>query len=142
MQQEWTRRRFLKVGWLVLLAASTLSFRPLTEYLASNEDSVQSPLVSFKGNVPDNGIWENIPQTRVWVRREKSHYAAVLATCTHMGCEVKYYPSKKQWLCPCHGSVYDEEGRPIKGPAPRALARLEIQIKPDGTLLVNTAKTI
>ncbi|HFE39652.1 MAG TPA: hypothetical protein ENK06_14760, partial [Gammaproteobacteria bacterium] len=32
-------------------------------------------------------------------------------------------PSRKKagWLCPCHGSVYDNSGRILSGPAPRNL---------------------
>jgi len=43
----------------------------------------------------------------------------VVGLCTHLGC----VPSRKKdgWFCPCHGSVYDNSGRILKGPAPTNL---------------------
>lgn len=43
-------------------------------------------------------------------------------TCTHLRCRVA--PSADGgFACPCHGSRYDADGRPVSGPAPRPLAR-------------------
>ena len=52
-------------------------------------------------------------------RIKQPEWLVVVGTCTHLGC----IPNKnvKGWLCPCHGSVYDNSGRIIAGPAPRNL---------------------
>ena len=52
-------------------------------------------------------------------RTKRSDWLVVVGTCTHLGC----IPNKNAqgWLCPCHGSVYDNSGRIITGPAPRNL---------------------
>ena len=43
-------------------------------------------------------------------------------TCTHLRCRVAPVEGGG-FSCPCHGSRYDAEGRPVSGPAPKALAR-------------------
>ncbi len=46
-------------------------------------------------------------------------WLVVVGVCTHLGC----IPNRREggWLCPCHGSQYDNSGRVIQGPAPRNL---------------------
>lgn len=43
-------------------------------------------------------------------------------TCTHLRCRVAPVEGGG-FSCPCHGSRYDAEGRPVSGPAPKPLAR-------------------
>ncbi|MBY0577773.1 MAG: ubiquinol-cytochrome c reductase iron-sulfur subunit [Burkholderiales bacterium] len=52
-------------------------------------------------------------------RVKKPEWLVVVGICTHLGC----VPNKSAngWLCPCHGSIYDNSGRIISGPAPRNL---------------------
>lgn len=52
-------------------------------------------------------------------RVKNPEWLVVVGICTHLGC----VPNKSDtgWLCPCHGSIYDNSGRIISGPAPRNL---------------------
>ena len=50
---------------------------------------------------------------------------AISLTCTHQGCTVQRQVDG-QFLCPCHGAVYDAEGRVVAGPAKRDLPRFQI----------------
>ena len=47
-------------------------------------------------------------------------FVAFTATCTHEGCTITGYQSPR-FVCPCHGSNFDTSGRPVSGPASRAL---------------------
>jgi carotenoid phi-ring synthase / carotenoid chi-ring synthase len=67
---------------------------------------------------------------------------AISLTCTHQGCTVQR-SENGEFHCPCHGAVYDKNGRVLRGPAKRDLARFKVaQQQPDRVQLVATqAKT-
>ncbi|KAK9677964.1 hypothetical protein RND81_11G179000 [Saponaria officinalis] len=44
------------------------------------------------------------------------------AVCTHLGCVVPFNSAEKKFICPCHGSQYNNQGRVVRGPAPLSLA--------------------
>ncbi|MEW6313202.1 MAG: ubiquinol-cytochrome c reductase iron-sulfur subunit [Pseudomonadota bacterium] len=52
-------------------------------------------------------------------RVQQPQWLVVVGLCTHLGC----VPTRGDsgWLCPCHGSVYDDSGRVTRGPAPKNL---------------------
>lgn len=41
--------------------------------------------------------------------------------CPHMGCALKWNKTEKIWECPCHGSVFAEDGELIENPSNRDL---------------------
>jgi Rieske Fe-S protein len=46
---------------------------------------------------------------------------AVSATCTHLGCIVRFNDAETAWECPCHGSRFAVDGTVLQGPANRPL---------------------
>ena len=42
-------------------------------------------------------------------------------TCTHLGCELSYNSLENTWDCPCHGSRFTMDGKPIEAPAVKDL---------------------
>ena len=140
-QLKLTRRAVLRLAWVGVIAASALTIEPLVQYLTSKEDRLQSSLVVYNKPLDENSDWQNTTKARVWVKRDSLGVMALVATCTHLGCEVHYQANKKEWLCPCHGSIYDLEGRPVSGPALRALPRVSVETK-DGSLIIDTSKQV
>ncbi len=63
----------------------------------------------------------------VYVRRKGGELQAVTAVCPHSGCLVK--PDAAGFACPCHRSLFDADGRPLAGPSPRPLDRLELKLE-------------
>lgn len=62
----------------------------------------------------------------VWDGDKAVH--ALSATCTHLGCQVRWDGTSKRFRCPCHGGVFDERGNVVDGPPPRALDRVEARL--------------
>ena len=48
------------------------------------------------------------------------------AKCTHLGCKINQVEGD-EIVCPCHGSRYNIEGKPIKGPSIKSLKELEFE---------------
>ena len=89
----------------------------------------------------------SVPRVDGWYRERARHTVfliwdggqavhAMSATCTHLGCQVRWQSEQKTFLCPCHGGAYDAAGNVLSGPPPRRLDRLETRLDPDGTVLV------
>jgi glycine/D-amino acid oxidase-like deaminating enzyme/nitrite reductase/ring-hydroxylating ferredoxin subunit len=58
-------------------------------------------------------------------RDDKGRLTMRSATCTHMGCIVKWNTAERTWDCPCHGSRFTPAGRVIAGPAESPLAEVD-----------------
>ena len=56
--------------------------------------------------------------------------------CAHMGCPVRWSAEEKEILCPCHGGIYDINGKHTGGPPPHGLWNYTFEIREDGTIYV------
>ncbi|MGC8528601.1 MAG: ubiquinol-cytochrome c reductase iron-sulfur subunit [Leptospirillia bacterium] len=56
--------------------------------------------------------------------------------CPHLGCEPQWHKGQKLFICPCHHSIYQLNGKRIGGPAPRPMDQLPVRIAPDGAISV------
>lgn len=56
---------------------------------------------------------------------------ALKAECTHLGCLANWSQVARKFVCPCHGSEYDDQGTVLKGPAPRSLALAHVEVTDD-----------
>jgi Rieske Fe-S protein len=61
-------------------------------------------------------------------------FSALSLTCTHLGCTVEQI--KDKFVCPCHGSHFDLDGKLLHGPAAQPLASLRIETTEDGKLIL------
>jgi len=86
-------------------------------------------LVSFKN--PSATPWAGMTgKTGAWVRRVgESDFIAFVLNCSHLGCPVSWEASPKLFICPCHGSVYYEDGTVAAGPAPYSLQRFQVRVR-------------
>jgi cytochrome b6-f complex iron-sulfur subunit len=56
------------------------------------------------------------------------------AVCTHLGCVVPWNASENKFICPCHGSQYNNEGKVVRGPAPLSLALVHANVTENGKI--------
>ena len=56
----------------------------------------------------------------------EKRFRAYSAICTHLGCIVKWDPTTRKILCPCHAGVFGPDGQVISGPPPRPLPPYEV----------------
>ena len=61
----------------------------------------------------------------VW-RDDSGKLHALNAECTHMGCPVTWNNADRTWDCPCHGSIFEADGKVRHGPACEPLAKRSV----------------
>ena len=84
--------------------------------------------VTFRRNKVDG--WKvSSEKATAWVVKTGDNQAVAFAPqCTHLGCAYHWDQSAKNFLCPCHTSVFAIDGRVLSGPAPRPLDRYEVKM--------------
>lgn len=60
--------------------------------------------------------------------KEPLPYVAITTRCAHLGCPVRYYHAPESFVCPCHGGVYDFQGKVTGGPPVRPLDRFYTRV--------------
>lgn len=61
--------------------------------------------------------------------------SAVNPTCTHQGCIVGWQAEQKAFVCPCHASHFDINGKVNNGPATKPLPTYEVKVEKDLVLV-------
>ncbi|HKI77655.1 MAG TPA: Rieske (2Fe-2S) protein [Ignavibacteriaceae bacterium] len=74
-------------------------------------------VVTFQGN----SILIDHPSANV--------FNALSSICTHQSCQITGYDSgSNEFICPCHGSMFDVNGKVTQGPANAPLTKYQTQI--------------
>ena len=103
----------------------------VSEYLTSHPAGDRSLAQGLKGDptyvvVKDGG--------------EIANYG-INAVCTHLGCVVPWNGSENKFICPCHGSQYNDEGKVVRGPAPLSLALAQAEVQDDKLIFSEWTET-
>ena len=87
-------------------------------------------VITIVAGVGDSG------KTTVYVRRgsedlgeDPNEFIAISTRCAHLGCPVRFVQSAGNFICPCHGGIYDFEGRVLGGPPVRPLDRFQTRVR-------------
>jgi menaquinol-cytochrome c reductase iron-sulfur subunit len=79
-------------------------------------------------------VWTTAEENlAVYVVKSGAQTRVFSNVCSHMQCPVRWDPALHQFLCPCHGGLYDINGLNVGGPPPKPLPQYVHRI--DGTTL-------
>ncbi len=82
----------------------------------------------------------DVGKTTVYIRKynaeidsqppdEFGRFIAISTRCMHLGCPVRFVEASARFICPCHGGVYDFEGKRTGGPPVRPLDRFYTRVR-------------
>jgi cytochrome b6-f complex iron-sulfur subunit len=142
-ESEISRRNFfeLTLGWLAGIFAVCASTVGAVRFLVPNV--LFEPSLLFKAgkpaDFPDDSV-TFMEEERVFVVRQGNTFRCLSAICTHLGCTVDR--ADHGYHCPCHGSVFDDQGNVKSGPAPRPLEWFLVTLSKDSRLLVDKSQRV
>jgi cytochrome b6-f complex iron-sulfur subunit len=142
-ENDGSRRSFfrLTLGWLAGTFAAAASAAGAVRFLVPNV--LFEPSQRFKAGKPDDyldGSVTFLEDERVFLVRQGTTFRCLSAICTHLGCTVNR--SDQGYHCPCHGSVFDNQGTVKSGPAPRGLEWFAVALSKDNRLLVDKGERV
>ena len=103
-----------------------------------NSESYVPRLITLVPDIGESG------KTTVYVRRKDPTrdtdklnypYVAISTRCAHLGCPARYVQAAERFICPCHGGVYNCDGKVSGGPPVRPLDRFETKVEQGRVLL-------
>ncbi|HPE55389.1 MAG TPA: Rieske (2Fe-2S) protein [Bacteroidales bacterium] len=144
---ELKRRTFIKKLWTIL---GIIAGAELLVTFSGFFGAKRKPLFDDSQHLIDAGKVSSFQLNSVFpfrsgkfylVRLSDGGFMALSLKCTHLGCSVMWNEAKKEFLCPCHASSFDQFGEVINPPAPRALDSYPVIIR-EGKVLVDISKSV
>ncbi len=130
------RRDFLKglAVWTAAGAGILASLSLLRQFVPRLTRGEKRFRIGSKSDFPVN-TFTFLPDHRIYVYRDHEGIRAVSAVCTHLGCTVE--KNDEGFLCPCHGSCYDRDGRVVSGAATGDLPWFALHKDAGGRIVVD-----
>lgn len=136
---DTSRRDFLyRVGAAAISVTAVGSGAVTLDFLWP--DVVKQPPVRVKvgrpTDYPTNSVTLFSDQRFFVIRAVEGYFYAMSAICPHLGCLTKWWDDFGEVRCPCHGSRFSKTGELLRGPSPRGLYQLEMEMSPREELIV------
>ncbi len=91
--------------------------------------------LSFVETAQDAYNFAQVPHSVYAMKNSDTDIVVYSPVCPHLGCQVFFDREKKEYVCPCHGSIFALNGARVTGPTPRGLDILPSKIE-SGALFV------
>jgi cytochrome b6-f complex iron-sulfur subunit len=148
MEADMKSRRFDRRRFLALLAQGSVAAAAIAaasqviRFLSYEPPGSASSILPI--GQPD-AIARNslvyVADARIYVGRDRDGLYAVDAVCTHLGCLVEL-AEEGGFVCPCHDSRFDTQGKPNAGPATKPLRYLHLWVDEEGQVRVDRDQAV
>jgi cytochrome b6-f complex iron-sulfur subunit len=131
------RRDFLKLSTTGLLTASgLLGLGAMLRFMGyETESAVKTEFDLGDASAYPVGSRTILPDIPAMLIHTESGFQAVSLVCTHLGCTVER--TAGGFSCPCHGSLYSDDGNVVRGPAQEPLPALRVEQNAQGQLTLH-----
>ena len=85
--------------------------------------------ISFVEESQDAYQFSMLPHSVYVLKTSETDLVVYSPVCPHLGCQVFFDRQKREYVCPCHNSVFSVDGTRISGPTPRSLDTLPSKIE-------------
>ena len=143
-QARVTRRDFLGLAatWSAIVASAAALIGMLRLPMPSVFPESNSAIkIGPPGAFPPASM-THLAHASIWVFHDDQGLYAISSVCTHLGCIAARDHDTGEFHCPCHGSVFEPDGKVVAGPAPSGLTWLEVSVSPGGKLVVDTQRPV
>ena len=97
---------------------------------ALNDIPVGEPYgISFVEESQDAYQYSMLPHSAYVLKTSDTEVVVYSPVCPHLGCQVFFDRQKREYVCPCHNSVFAADGARVSGPTPRSLDTLPSKIE-------------
>ncbi|MDA4112095.1 MAG: Rieske 2Fe-2S domain-containing protein [Thaumarchaeota archaeon] len=150
-----SRRDFIQIGatigglfalaaalgaWVVLSppASSSVVPPPGNSTGTTNTSNLPSGAVAnvreLQAGVPAYFDYPTAGYTNMLMKKANGTVSAISILCTHVCCQCQYQSATQELYCPCHGSVFDQNGNVLNGPASSKLPSVQLTIDSNGNI--------
>ncbi|MBW2011596.1 MAG: ubiquinol-cytochrome c reductase iron-sulfur subunit [Deltaproteobacteria bacterium] len=134
------RKFFVTLGWSLLGLVLTGMIWIIGRFLSYSQNDPGLGPVCFSPP-EDYPVGTAVTRERVALFRDQKGFWAVTTICPHLGCKPLFESEGRVFVCPCHGSRFDCEGRLLNGPAEKPMALAMLNLDPHGNLVAHPEKT-
>jgi len=126
------------IGGVVGTAIGQFAIQPAFSKAGGGEWTDLGPVSAFEeGKLTKKSVtisqdagWGKFQAERsIWIVRKGDTLTVFSGVCPHLGCSVN--AADENFVCACHGSEWDQEGKRTGGPTPRGLDTLEHRVEGD-----------
>lgn len=124
MENKITRKQFFKYFLWILIIPLLYVWNSVIDI--KNKKGKGKNILSIPNDIPQGVSFVE----SVILVKSGGNLKVFNSTCTHLGCSIKSIEGN-YFVCPCHGSRYDFNGIPFKGPSSKPLKQLSYKLSKD-----------